>query len=374
MAQAIIHKDFMLMTPKITDKRRPLDGKVDALMPKTLSWYTGPAQLPTATVHTWLAPSIDYSALRNHLTANGFIGGSYAAAVLGLNEHIPQYTAWTHLTGRVNFAKVPSFRMLQGQVLEDGARKLAEMKMRETHPRSEATVMACPVIWQNRERHWQIATLDGLVQRKDGALGLIEIKTTSVFLAKKWRDGIPDMAHLQALHNLAVTGLDVAFVVGWILGSSDFEIYQVEADREVLDELIAGETAFRERYIVGDEHPDVLDTDVDAMSQQFPQDDGNVIELPPEAEEHLKAYQYGADLSKEGDKIKDQAKAQLQLMLGTNTTGLLGDWVVNWKERVRAEHVVKESRYRHFDVRERAPKAPKKKAVARPILDDDCPF
>jgi putative phage-type endonuclease len=96
---------------------------------------------------------------------------------------------------------------------------------------------------QHREHPWMLASLDRVVV---GERRLVEIKTAR-FASEQWgsagSDEVPDHYRLQVLHQLSVTGYEVADIVVLFAGS-DLRIYTVPRDEALLADLVALESAF----------------------------------------------------------------------------------------------------------------------------------
>lgn len=96
---------------------------------------------------------------------------------------------------------------------------------------------------QHREHSWMLASLDRVAV---GERRLVEIKTAG-FADEQWgkagTDEVPDHYRLQVLHQLGVTGYDVADIVVLFAGS-DLRTYTVPRDEETLADLLALEAAF----------------------------------------------------------------------------------------------------------------------------------
>lgn len=96
---------------------------------------------------------------------------------------------------------------------------------------------------RHREMPWMLASLDRVVV---GERRLVEIKTAR-FASEQWgqagTDEIPDHYRLQVLHQLGVTGYEIADVVVLFAGS-DLRIYTIPRDNDLLADMVALERAF----------------------------------------------------------------------------------------------------------------------------------
>jgi putative phage-type endonuclease len=96
---------------------------------------------------------------------------------------------------------------------------------------------------RHRDLEWMLASLDRVVV---GERRLVEIKTAR-FASEQWgaagTDEVPDHYRLQVIHQLGVTGYEVADIVVLFAGS-DLRIYTVPRDDELLSDLVSLEQAF----------------------------------------------------------------------------------------------------------------------------------
>ena len=133
----------------------------------------------------------------------GYIGGSDAAAVLGLDEYKSAYSLWAEKTGRIpEFAGNIATRT--GQCLEQF---VAELWSEETGKK----VRRKNRILTNDVYPWACADVDRMVV---GEKALLEIKTTNSFpIMRTCRGGeFPDRWYCQMMHYMAVTGCEKAYL------------------------------------------------------------------------------------------------------------------------------------------------------------------
>lgn len=170
------------------------------------------------------------------------IGGSDAAAILGLSRYNDPLSVYLEKSGQVTNDEDepgPESPMWWGHQLEDDIAKAfrIETGLWTCHPDG---------MYGNLERPWQYANLDRLVKPKNGLdpLGPLEIKTTGLWHADEWADGeVPAAALTQLQHQLAVTGLPR----GWLaclIGGQQFVVREVERDDELIKKMCDVEMLF----------------------------------------------------------------------------------------------------------------------------------
>lgn len=186
------------------------------------------------------------------------------------------------------------------------------------------------------ERPWQIATLDAVAL--DGPdLVVIEAKTASAYKASDWADGkCPDAYRVQALHQLAVSGLP-RVILAALIGGQAFKA--VEIPREVgVDYLCSIESELIRRVQSGDApKADGSESSYRTLSLLHPDDNGKTIVLPTVATsitaEIAQLHEKLAPLSEESERIGEEIasrEALIRQMIGGNTFGLLPDGSGKW--------------------------------------------
>ncbi len=184
------------------------------------------------------------------------IGGSEAAAIIGVSPWMTALELWKHKTG-----------LERAKDLSDNAAVALGVKMEpvlrdffaELHPEYRVEYHAFDILYQ-KERPWLFATLDGELFTADGRKGILEIKTATPNGKagwEKWRNGnMPENYYTQNLHQLAATGYDfvVLFACLYSLdGTMTVKTYEIErSDVEAdISYLVKEETKFWERNVLG---------------------------------------------------------------------------------------------------------------------------
>jgi len=292
----------------------------------------------------------EYATLRNQLTATGHIGGSMAGAVLGLNPYTSPLKAWLQLKGLLSPDAEETEAMWCGRMLEPALRTMLSQ-------REPVEVWEAKGIYQHPVYPWMIATPDGFLAEAGRApddRGVAEFKTTSVYMAPHWADkNIADWAHAQILHTMAVTGCTWGYV-GVLIGGQRFETRRVDADAHLMAALIEGEQNFV-ASLLREEMPVATGADVDCLADWYGEPTVQHVSrpLPVEALGLIESYQQGAAVAKEGEQVKEAAKAQLMQMLGHFETGTVGDYEVRWQRRTRKETIIPASTFRAFSIGKR---------------------
>lgn len=138
-----------------------------------------------------------------------YIGGSDAAAVLGLNPYKSNLELWQEKTGLVvpeDISEKPYVKY--GHAAEGCLRELFALDFLEYEVGYTENN-----IWLNDAFPFAHASLDGWLTDQDGRKGILEIKTTNILQSmqkEKWDHRIPDNYYIQVLHYLMVTEFDFA--------------------------------------------------------------------------------------------------------------------------------------------------------------------
>ena len=139
------------------------------------------------------------------------IGGSDAAAIIGLNPYKSNVELWEEKVGLRKPPNISDKPYVQyGNAAEPLLRKLFELD----HPEMVVSYFEHNM-WRNDQFPFAHASLDGWMwERETGKDGILEIKTSEILNAgqwSKWNDKIPDNYYVQCCHYLMVTEYD--FVV-----------------------------------------------------------------------------------------------------------------------------------------------------------------
>lgn len=274
----------------------------------------------------------------------GFLGGSDAAAVLGLSRWRSPLDVWSEKTGAIapkDRSKELPVRL--GHRLEDVVAELfSEETGKSVRRVSEAQV--------HPKYPFIRAQIDRRVVGEDAVL---EIKTASGFKAAEWEDeDVPSEYLLQCLHQLAVTGRERCYIACLIGGNQDFVYKIVERDEAMIEELVRKEVEFWD-FVQSKRMPRVSAIDAPTLLGLFPNHkEGEVVELPPAAEDAIRRYkEIGTEktgLLSELLKEKDLLGNQLRAMLGEAEVGTVGSFKVSWKSqstgvRLDADRIKKEA-------------------------------
>jgi putative phage-type endonuclease len=258
------------------------------------------------------------------LRRNG-IGGSDAAAIMGLSPWRTAMDVWLEKTGEFTRDDEENEQMYWGTVLEAVVAK-------EFTRRTGLKTRRMNAILQSRKHPFMIANVDRLVVGEPTGL---ECKTTGLYNADDWRIGIPEYYYPQVQHYMAVTGYPVWYVAV-LIGGQEFKYYKVPRDDGFIRELVAAERDFWRR--VTEKVPPPIDgtnASTELLTRLYPEaEEGAEIELPLDALALIIQYEDACRQEKEIQRVKNEAANKLKDMLGSHERGFIHDRQVIWKNVV----------------------------------------
>ena len=303
------------------------------------------------------------------------IGGSDAAAVIGLNEYVTPYAVWADKTGRIPISDSGSEATRLGSELEPYVASRFEEKTGKKVKKVNAII-------KNPKYPFASANIDREVVGEDAGL---EIKTTSVLNMKKFKDGeFPEKFYCQCCHYMAITERKRWYLAVLIL-NKDFLIYQltrvpddtvpdwcvssVYVSDEEITALMDAERKFWE-LVETDTPPDLTGRsgDTEALNAVYPVTDGGqeTIDLYGR-EETVSRYLSLKQQIKALQESLDQCEQELKEDLGEHEQGQAGPYMVSWKPQIRRSFdskkfakdnpeidlsgYYKESSFRKFEIR-----------------------
>ena len=274
----------------------------------------GLKMIPFANHEEWLA------------IRRGYIGGSDAGSIIGMNPYNSAFAVWAEKTGKTEpFGGNIATRT--GTMLEE---LVAKLFMEETGKK----VQKLNFTLVNEAYPFACANLDREIIGEDAFL---ECKTTnSIPTIRQFRTGeFPDIYYCQCVHYLAVTGCKKAYLA--VLSECrDFRIFELERDDEEIAALMDAERAFWNDFVLTGQTPpaDGHSATSSAIRQIWPEDDGETVDLSDiEAEFALRR-----NLKASADDIKaelDEIENRIKLKMGDASKGVAGRFTVSWKTQTR---------------------------------------
>jgi putative phage-type endonuclease len=252
------------------------------------------------------------------------LGGSDAGAILGLSKWSTPLDVYLDKIGE----KPPqdeSEPMHWGNVLEP-------LVAEEYARRSGNKVRRNNRILSHAKHPFIKANLDREIVGKNG---ILEVKTARY--ADGWgevgTDVIPDSYLAQVTHYMAVTDNQFADVAV-LIGGSDFRIYHIKRDEELVEMMIEREVAFWNDHVLARIAPDPIN--VSDTANRWPNDNGESIvasKIPAQQVASLRAIKAKIkDLNSQAKGLEVEIKkemAEASLLLDAD-----GHPLASWKEKL----------------------------------------
>ena len=254
-----------------------------------------------------------------------YIGGSDAAAVVGLNSYMSAYSLWAEKTGRL-----PGF---EGNLATEVGTYLEEFVAQKFAQETGKKVRKCNLSWFNDQYPWAIANIDREIVGEDAGL---EIKTTSEMNLKKFKGGeYPANYYVQIVHYLAVTGKQ-RWYLAVLIGNREFKWFTIERDEDEIQALMTAEEAFWEQ--VKTDTPPMADgssSTADTLGTLYPDSIDDAIGIGS-FERELDNYFRLKAQAKELDETISGIENRIKAHLGECERGEGEKYKVSWKTQSRS--------------------------------------
>lgn len=252
------------------------------------------------------------------------IGGSDVAAILGISKWKSAVGLWLDKTNQSSEPEEENEAMQWGNIMEPVIRNhfaevmgkpVAEVKAMLRHP----------------EYPFMLADVDGVTVDDEGNPAILEIKTASEYKRGEWEDDIPAYYQTQVQHYLCVTGVGKAYVAV-LIGGNSFKVFEVDADAEVQQMLIAVERDFWNK-VQNMIRPEIDGSDAatELLNRAYRGGISEQIVLPEEAIEYVDRYmEASAEEDNAKAKKQDAANHIKEFMRDYDKAKCL-DYTITWK-------------------------------------------
>ncbi len=289
---------------------------------------------PPKTIPTANMPRSDWLILRRRS-----IGGSDAAAVLGLTRYTSPMTVWGEKTGRI-LPQPDNEAMRQGREFEPiVAKRFCEETGKKVHRRQQMIY--------NPLYPYSHGDIDRKVEGESAGL---ECKTMSdPYAAADLENGkYPPAYYVQCVHYLAVTGYDRWYLAIMVLGRG-FYIFTIERDQAEIDALMAQETAFWENYVLPDvpPPPDGTEATTDALGQIYRDDSAPDTRID---EDTLCRYEEIRREMEELSRQLEENKQRIMMQMAESERGYSDSYTVQWKKRKHTTYDMKKFIREHPEI------------------------
>lgn len=320
-------------------------------------------------VKTTPTPGEQFSAKRHKLSRTG-LGGSDAAAVLGLNKYRTPLDVWMACTGRLEAEP-------QSEPAEWGTR------LEPVVLQKYAEGLSYPEVLIGRDAGGRVAQfgdgggpldvgdpvfrairflfgtlrhpdlphllmhLDALVVNCETCevLRLVESKTAGYWPAKDWgepgTDEAPEPYIIQA-HDyagiLALNGHPVPVCdVPVLIAGQRYAVYPIDISVTLYRRVHERLDEWWNAYVVADQMPPVSGADNARLSDLYPEDDGELVPAPEELADWARALGEYRDMAKEAADGRTECEAHIKAEVGENAGLEAPEWKVTWKKAKDSE-------------------------------------
>lgn len=267
------------------------------------------------------------------------IGGSDAAAIVGLSKWSSPYSVWAEKTGRLPEVEDTEAMRIGRDLEEYVAQRWCEATGKRVRRRN--------AIIKNELYPFAHANVDRLVIGEDAGL---ECKTTSTLDVMQFRGvDFPEKYYAQCVHYMAVTGASRWYLAVLVFGRGFFT-FELERDQAEIDALMQAEERFW-TFVETDTAPapDGERATSDAITAIYSESNGDSIELFGREAllDERKALKAQADeISKRIEQIENTIKEDM----GEAERGDCGAWKITWKSQTRSTFQAKQFSKDHPDV------------------------
>ena len=254
-----------------------------------------------------------------------YIGGSDAAAVVGMNAYVSPFSLWAEKTGRL-----PGF---EGNLATEVGTYLEEFVAQKFAQETGKRVRKSNQSWFNDQYPWAIANIDREIVGEDAGL---EIKTTTELNLKKFKGGeYPANYYVQIVHYLAVTGKQ-RWYLAVLIGNREFKWFTIERDEDEIKALMEAEEEFKQ-FVDSDTPPpaDGSSSTANTLVTMYPNSNDDAIGIGAFERDLDKYFQ----LKKQAEELEVQIDGianRIKVHLGEYAMGEGEKYKVSWKTQTRS--------------------------------------
>lgn len=269
------------------------------------------------------------------------LGASEVAAALGLNPYKSPLKLYLEKMGHRE--DLSGNEAVEFGVQMEGPIRQWFAKRYPVVERFNVEVQEYPFMLRHPDHYWLSASPDGVITHPELGVGLIEIKTASERMWREWEaDELPTMYYIQIQSQLAVTGLDYAYVVALVGRKLLWKF--VPRNDEVIDQIIDLTGMWWRDHIEAKipPAPEGLPSDTAALKLLYPEATPDVVQLhhlQDDYDRYKDLQTRQKELGLEIEAIKQRFMAEM----GSADTAMVGKKKVTWKMVERKEYVVQAS-------------------------------
>lgn len=261
----------------------------------------------------------EWRELRSH-----FIGGSDAAAVVGLNPWVSPYALWAEKTGRI-----PGFA---GNLATEVGTYMEDFVAQKFAAETGKKVRRCNMSFFNSDYPFAIANIDREIVGEDAGL---ECKTTSELNLKKFKGGeYPANYYCQCVWYMAVTGKK-RWYLAVLIGNKEFKWFCIERDEDEIAALMNAGRDFWE--LVKNDTPPAIDgtqATTNAIKTIYADSSENTCDLYGYISDIDRYIEIGKQIA-ELEKQRDEHANRIKAFMADSEIGSCERYKVSWKTQTR---------------------------------------
>lgn len=266
----------------------------------------------------------NYTSHRKWLEARmDSIGGSEAAAVVGHSR----FCGPLGLVIRKRERRVEEDSDNTAPMMEWG--HLLEQPIADKFSAETGKVLHDPgehCVYRSTERSHVTFTPDRMILDGPSEASFLEIKSAWYDAFKDWKERVPLGYQIQCQHSMYVTGFSEAYVA--VLGNGyQFKWFMVERNQRFIDRLMDRIDRFWFDYVQKGIDPpaDFSKSAHKALLSQYPEGNGQAVDLPEELAEVAAEYDRAKQEKADSTKRYDEASNRIKQAIGEATLGVLSD-------------------------------------------------
>ena len=252
------------------------------------------------------------------------LGGSDAAAVVGMSQWATPYTVYMDKLGLLP-EKEDTEAMRQGRDLEDYvARRFAEATGKR--------VRRCNYMIRNSRYPFALADFDRVIIGQDAGL---ECKVTADLRLRNFSGNeFPSRYYAQCVHYLAVTGASKWFLAVLVLGSG-FHVFELHRDEAEISALMNAEEQLWRRIEARDP-PDMTGADAEgtALDSGFPSSADQEVELFG-LDDLFRELEMADKALQSAQQVKNRLINVIKSHMRQADRAVCGDYRVTWRQQTR---------------------------------------
>lgn len=254
-----------------------------------------------------------------------YIGGSDAAAVVGLNPYASAFSLWAEKTG-----KIPGF---EGNLATEVGTYLEEFVAQKFAQETGKKVRKCNQSFLNSQYPFAIANIDREIVGEDAGL---EIKTTDTLNLTKFKGGeYPANYYVQMMHYMAMTGKQ-RWYLAVLIGNKEFKWFILERDEAEIEALMTAEAEFWEHVKKNvPPEPDGTESTDKTLKHMYEYSDGeNIADLFGYASDLDRYISIGKQI-KALEQERNKAANRVKAFMAEAASGECERYYVSWKSGIR---------------------------------------